>query len=132
MSINNSKIQPPPTHPLATLPREDLDLITQLVLHSGSLKDLAISYEVSYPTIRIRLDRVIERLRGAVDGRERDALTELLATLVERGELSITNARAVRQTASDLLSAQNGASGGGVGTHEPSAHPSEQAKGDQS
>jgi len=121
--MNNSKNQPPSVHPLATLPREDLDLVTQLVLHSGSLKDLAISYDVSYPTIRIRLDRVIERLRGAVAGREQDALTELLATLVERGELSITNARAVRQAASDLLSAQHGASTGDVGAHEPSAQP---------
>ncbi len=121
--MNNSKNQPSSVHPLATLPREDLDLITQLVLHSGSLKDLAISYDVSYPTIRIRLDRVIERLRGAVAGREQDALTELLATLVERGELSITNARAVRQAASDLLSAQHGASTSDVGAHEPSAQP---------
>jgi len=121
--MNNSKNQPPSVHPLATLPREDLDLVTQLVLHSGSLKDLAISYDVSYPTIRIRLDRVIERLRGAVAGREQDALTELLATLVERGELSITNARAVRQAASDLLSAQHGASTSDVGAHEPSAQP---------
>jgi hypothetical protein len=84
-------------HPLASLPREDLDLITELVLRSGSLKDLADAYGVSYPTIRLRLDRVIERLKAAVNGRAPDPLSELLAKLVERGELSASGARAVRE-----------------------------------
>jgi hypothetical protein len=86
-------------HPLARLPREDLDLITELVLQSGSLKGLAEAYGVSYPTIRARLDRVIERVRAAVDGRKPDEMTELLATLVERGELSASGARRIREVA---------------------------------
>lgn len=86
-------------HPLLGLPREDLDLITELVLRSGSLKDLASAYGVSYPTIRGRLDRVMARLRGAVEGRAPDPLSELLADLVERGELSPSAARSVRDVA---------------------------------
>lgn len=86
-------------HPLAKLPREDLDLIVELVLRSGSLKDLAAAYGVSYPTIRLRLDRVIERLRGVMEGRPPDPLSELLAALVERGELSASAARSIRETA---------------------------------
>lgn len=84
---------------MAALPREDLDLIVQLVLKSGSLKDLATSYGVSYPTIRARLDRVMERLAAAVEGRKRDPLSELLATLVERGEMSVSAARVIRDEA---------------------------------
>ena len=87
-------------HPLLELAREDLDLVTELTLQSGSLKALAESYGVSYPTIRGRLDRVIERLRAAVEGRPRDPLSELLADLVERGELSPASARAIRETVS--------------------------------
>lgn len=75
-------------HPLGALPREDQDLIVQLVLHSGSLKDLAATYDVSYPTIRNRLDRVIQRLRVIVEGRRPDELNELLSQLVEKGEIS--------------------------------------------
>lgn len=86
-------------HPLGSLPREDLDLIAELVLQSGSLKDLAAAYGVSYPTIRARLDRVIERLRGAMEGRARDPLSEVLAGLVERGEMSVGAARLVREAA---------------------------------
>jgi hypothetical protein len=107
-------------HPLASLSREDLDLIAELVLQSGSLKDLADAYGVSYPTIRLRLDRVIERLRAAVNGRPPDPLGELLARLVERGELSASGARAVRELARQLPS-----DGDGRGTP---ATPSEQGK----
>lgn len=84
-------------HVLSRLPEEDLDLIVRLVLHSGSLKDLAGSYGVSYPTIRARLDRLIERLRGLVEGRPTDPVSELLASLVERGEMSVGAAKAVRE-----------------------------------
>ncbi len=84
---------------MLSLSREDLDLITELVLQSGSLKQLADAYGVSYPTIRVRLDRVIERLSAAVQGRAPDPISDFLARLVERGELSVSNARAIRELA---------------------------------
>jgi hypothetical protein len=86
-------------HPLAALPREDLDLIAELVLQSGSLKGLAKAYSVSYPTIRSRLDKVIERLEGVLAGREPDPMADLLARLVQRGELTAGGARAIRDLA---------------------------------
>jgi len=98
-------------HPLQRLPVEDLDLITELVLRSGSLKDLASAYGVSYPTIRARLDRVIERLSAAVNGRTPDPLSELLASLVERGEMTAGGARQVR----DLIRQQHVNGSGGAG-----------------
>ena len=96
------------THPLCQLAREDLDLVTELVLKSGSIKDLATSYGVSYPTIRLRLDRVIERLSALKHGQRPDPLSELLATLVERGEITASAARSVREIA--RAEAEKGAS----------------------
>lgn len=58
-------------HPLGALPREDLDIIVELVLKSGSLKDLATAYGVTYPTIRLRLDRVIDASRPRLTGNSR-------------------------------------------------------------
>lgn len=78
------------------LPREDLDLVAELVLKSASIKDLATSYGVSYPTIRSRFDKVIERLQKIVEGRKPDPLTDLLANLVERGEMTASTARTIR------------------------------------
>lgn len=100
----NSDTQQGPVHglagsPLARVPREDLSLIIEFVLCSGSLKDLAKRYGVSYPTIRTRLDGVIERLRAAVEDRPRDPLAEALAELVQRGELTASGARRVLEAA---------------------------------
>lgn len=93
---NPSPRPDPADHPLLALPREDLDLIAELVLQSGSLKGLAASYGVSYPTIRARLDKTIERLRASVEGATPDPVADLLARLVERGELTVSGARALR------------------------------------
>ena len=91
-------------HPLLGLPREDLDLVAELVLQSGSLKGLAASYRVSYPTIRGRLNKVIDRLRELIDGNQPDPLADLLADLVDRGELTLSGARAVRDLARSVQS----------------------------
>jgi len=74
-------------------------LVARFVVHSGSLKDLAVEYDVSYPTIRSRLDRVIERLRKILAGRKPDPLSELLADMVQRGELSTGGALTIREAA---------------------------------
>jgi len=48
---------------LEHLEDEDLAFIKRFVLFSGSLKDLADAYNVSYPTLRLRLDRLIEKIK---------------------------------------------------------------------
>jgi hypothetical protein len=42
---------------------EDVSFMKRFVLASGSLKELATFYGVSYPTIRLRVDRLIEKIR---------------------------------------------------------------------
>lgn len=48
---------------LESLEEEDLNFLRRFVLASGSLKDLAHAYGVSYPTIRLRLDRLIAKIK---------------------------------------------------------------------
>ena len=50
---------------LEHLEDEDLAFIKRFVLFSGSLKDLADAYNVSYPTLRLRLDRLIEKIKDS-------------------------------------------------------------------
>jgi hypothetical protein len=83
-------------HPFLALTAEELDLMLQFVLASGSLKDLARVYQVSYPTIRARVDRMIARLRQVVGGASSDPMAQLLADLVERGEITVSAARLLR------------------------------------
>jgi hypothetical protein len=97
MIASETAVSPPQRqHPLFGLNEAELDLVLQLVLASGSLKDLAGVYKVSYPTIRARMDRLIERVRQIAGGTSSDPMMQLLADLVERGEIAVPAARAVR------------------------------------
>jgi hypothetical protein len=42
---------------------EDVSFVKRFVLASGSLKELASVYGISYPTVRLRLDRLIEKVK---------------------------------------------------------------------
>lgn len=44
------------------LSEEDVAFIKRFVLNSGSLKEMAKLYGVTYPTIRLRLDRLIAKV----------------------------------------------------------------------
>ena len=48
---------------------EDFSFLKRFLLASGSLKELAEGYGISYPTVRLRLDRLIEKAKIA-DKRE--------------------------------------------------------------
>src|SRR6516165_9918092 len=89
--------------PLRRMSDSDLEFIQKLVLFSGSLKDLAEQYGVSYPTIRGRLDKVIERLQGLVESRPLDPMADLLADYIGRGELAPAAARAILELHRKLL-----------------------------
>ena len=52
---------PQDQHWVDFLAEEDLAFVKRFILCSGSLKDLATAYDVSYPTLRLRLDRLIEK-----------------------------------------------------------------------
>lgn len=47
---------------LAALEQSDQEFIISFVKHSGSLKKMAKELSLSYPTVRNRLDEVIEKL----------------------------------------------------------------------
>ena len=47
---------------IETLEDEELNFIKKFILSSGSLKEVAALYEVTYPTVRLRLDRLIQKI----------------------------------------------------------------------
>ncbi len=49
---------------ILALEKEDLEFIKKFVLNSGSLKEIAKLYEVSYPAVRLKLDRLIEKIKA--------------------------------------------------------------------
>ncbi|MGM7636566.1 DUF2089 family protein [Bacillus sp. Hm123] len=47
---------------LLALDKENVEFIRKFVLNSGSLKEMAKDYDVSYPTVRAKLDGLIKKI----------------------------------------------------------------------
>ena len=52
---------------MANLEDEDIVFIKKFLQASGSLKELAKQYSVTYPTVRLRLDRLIQKIQISED-----------------------------------------------------------------
>jgi hypothetical protein len=77
---------------VASLSEEDLEFVKNFVLKSGSLKDMAEAYGVSYPTMRLKLDKLIEKI-GLVDNDRDDDYTRKIKAMAIDGKLSLEAAR---------------------------------------
>jgi hypothetical protein len=87
------------------LSEEDVSFLKRFVLASGSLKELAKAYGVSYPTIRLRLDRLIAKV-SVLDDQEIPSLFErTLRAQYAEGKLDL-------QTLKVLLAAHREEMGG--------------------
>lgn len=83
-----------PTPPwLEVLDEEDQQFLKRFVLSSGSLKALCDEYEVSYPTLRARLDRLIAKVKAVDDPKAVDSFQRKLHVLVADGKMSAALAR---------------------------------------
>lgn len=51
---------------LTQLSQEDQEFILQFFLHSGSLKQMALQMNISYPTLRNKLDDMIEAVQTRI------------------------------------------------------------------
>ncbi len=72
---------------LYRLEREDQRFIELFVLASGSLKQMSAHLGVSYPTVRSRLDRLIERLEE--EQRADESRKQKILEDIEAGHLSV-------------------------------------------
>lgn len=80
------------------LEEEDLAFIKRFILASGSLKELAAAYNVTYPTLRLRLDRLIAKITVLDSQRIEDDYERLLRAMFAEGRLDATNFKQLLQT----------------------------------
>ncbi len=52
---------------MSNLDDEDMGFIRNFLLVSGSLKEIASQYGVTYPTVRLRLDKIIQKIKIGED-----------------------------------------------------------------
>ena len=77
---------------MAELEDEDLALIKKFLLSSGSLKEVASLYGVSYPTVRLRLDRLIQKIQ-LTESAEADPYVSLVKRLAVDDKLDFDTAK---------------------------------------
>ncbi|MFD3221834.1 DUF2089 family protein [Staphylococcus saprophyticus] len=75
------------------LSEEDQIFVKRLVLNSGSLKKLSKEYNVSYPTIRLRIDRLIQKIEFSENNT--DIFKSKLMQLVIDNELNLEAANKI-------------------------------------
>ena len=77
---------------MTQLEEEDMAFIKKFILSSGSLKEVAALYSVSYPTVRLRLDRLIQKIRLA-ESAEADPYVSLVKRLAVDDKLDFDTAK---------------------------------------
>ncbi len=76
------------------LEQEDIKFIKKFILYSGSLKDLAKDYNITYPTMRIRLDKLIEKIK-VFDQDHNDPYIEKIKILAIENKIDLETAKSL-------------------------------------
>lgn len=67
---------------MKNLDDEDMIFIKRFLLASGSLKEVAKLYGVTYPTVRVRLNKLIDKIKLAEEKTDNDEFVELIKRYV--------------------------------------------------
>ena len=86
MGINNIPIW------ISDLEDEEINFIKQFILASGSLKEIARQYDVTYPTVRLRLDRLIQKIKLS-ENKEADPYVSMIKKLAVDEKLDFDTAK---------------------------------------
>ena len=79
---------------MAELDEEDVAFIRRFLLASGSLKEVAGEYGVSYPTVRLRLDKLIQKIELA-DQQEEEPFTAFIKGLAVDSRIDVETAKQI-------------------------------------
>lgn len=79
---------------IISLESEDIEFIRKFIINSGSLKNLAKSYEVSYPTVRTRLDRLIQKIEMN-NKHEKEHLISFIQQLAIEKRITLEDAKII-------------------------------------
>lgn len=77
---------------MADLEDEDVTFVKKFLLASGSLKEMARQYGVTYPTVRLRLDRLIQKIKLS-EGTEKEPYIALIKQLALNDKLDFETAK---------------------------------------
>ncbi|MEQ7196100.1 DUF2089 family protein [Enterococcus avium] len=76
------------------LNEEEASFVKNFLLSSGSIKELAGTYSTSYPTIRKKIDKLIQKIQ-VNERKENDTVVKLINQLKEEGKIDQEIAKTV-------------------------------------
>ena len=79
---------------ILALEPEDVNFLKNFVLKSGSLKEIARLYEVSYPTVRLRLDKLIQKIELS-EKKEEEPFTSFIRGLAVDSRIDLETAKII-------------------------------------
>ncbi len=79
---------------ILALEPEDVAFLKNFVLKSGSLKEIAHLYDVSYPTVRLRLDKLIQKIELS-DQREEEPFLTFIKGLAVDSRIDLETAKII-------------------------------------
>lgn len=62
---------------------DEQQFIKEFILSSGSLKQLAKTYDVSYPTVRLRIDRIIGKIELIEEEKADNFISSLMQMVID-------------------------------------------------
>ena len=81
---------------MRNLEEEDIVFLKKFVLVSGSLKEIASQYGVTYPTVRLRLDRLIQKIKME-ENQQEDPYILLIKRMAVNGKMDFETAKILIQ-----------------------------------
>lgn len=81
---------------MRNLEEEDVVFLKKFVLASGSLKEIASQYGVTYPTVRLRLDRLIQKIKME-ENQQEDPYILLIKRMAVNGKMDFETAKILIQ-----------------------------------
>ena len=79
---------------ILALEQEDVTFLKNFVLKSGSLKEIAKLYEVSYPTVRQRRDKLIQKIELS-DQKEDEPFSTFIKGLAVDSRIDLETAKII-------------------------------------
>ena len=79
---------------ILALEKEDATFLKNFVLKSGSLKEIAKLYDVSYPTVRLRLDKLIQKIE-VNDQKEEEPFSAFIKGLAVDSRIDLDTAKII-------------------------------------
>lgn len=77
---------------IMNLEDEDVAFIKKFLIASGSLKEMAKYYNVTYPTVRLRLDKLIQKIQVS-ENSEQEPYVMLIKRLVINDKIDFDTAK---------------------------------------